>query len=213
MTPSQTSKRSALIFILSFAASSQAFAEYPWGNSYSEFFFHRNTQTPRISLDFDPQDIKDSSFRIASRENRLEDLERLISEGADLNSQSDTGETALMYSARNCSVKAVQTLLKHGAEVNLKNENGRTALTLAAMESCAKVVRLLISHPGTHVKERDNFGKTALDYAKDLAVSEVGGPTYEIVRMLSPSRKIAKNTAKKPSPEPNRSTYPLLSRK
>jgi ankyrin repeat protein len=43
----------------------------------------------------------------------------------------ESGETALMYAARNSNSEVVMVLLDAGAEVNARDKEGRTALSIA----------------------------------------------------------------------------------
>ena len=58
-------------------------------------------------------------------------LETLFKQGADLNSQDDVGETALMLAADHGNATAVQFLLDHHANIHLQNSQGWTALHYA----------------------------------------------------------------------------------
>lgn len=139
---------------------------------------------PRISLDLNAKDNQNSALRIAAREERLEDIEKLIKEGADLNSRSETGVTALMYAARNCSPPVIQLLLREKADVNVRDQDGRGALIYAIKESCLEGAKALLQTQGLRWREKDRQGMTALDYAEDMAVTEVDGPAVEILRLL-----------------------------
>jgi ankyrin repeat protein len=132
----------------------------------------------------DPQDILNSAFRIAAREERLGDMESLLAQKADINACSDEGETALMYAARNCSTITAKILLAHEADVNIEDKEGRTALIYAAQDSCASVIEILLRDPKTHTKHRDNFGKAAIDYARENATLDVSGPPIESIQLL-----------------------------
>ncbi len=107
-----------------------------------------------------------------------------LQEGADINSTSDTGVTALMYASQGCFPKVVAFLLRHGAEVNLRDSRGRTALMYASRACCLKAVRLLLSHPKTRVRLKDKAGRTAENYAKTRTTLEVDGPAFEIINLL-----------------------------
>jgi ankyrin repeat protein len=161
-----------------------SFALPAWQNGFPSWFNQRKAPNRIVSIDFDPQNQLNTSFRIAIRENRLENAKHFLIQGAEIDSRSPEGETALMYAARNCSDKAVTFLLKHKVDFNLKDEDGRTALIYATRESCVKVVRLLMKFPSLETKAKDSMNKTALDYAYKSSVLEVGGPAEAIIRIL-----------------------------
>ncbi len=100
----------------------------------------------------------------ASENGRLEDVQYLISKGADANSESrKTGRTALMRAAENGHARVVEFLIQKGASINMKSKySGKTALMRAAQFGQVKVVRLLLDH-GADVNLRSSVsGKTAL---------------------------------------------------
>lgn len=149
----------------SYAYPSDGFAHFPswdWGGPSGGF--GSGNHGLLYSVETDPQKILNSSFRIASREGRLKNMAELLNKGAELNSVSDEGWTALMYASRNCSEKAVRFLLERKADVNLADRYGRTALIYAAMNGCLPVVRVLGAVPGLAFEARDKLGNRAIDY-------------------------------------------------
>ncbi len=158
---------------------SSARADYFYGD-----FLRRPQEQPVISLSLDPKDILNSSFRIAAREGRVDDMRKLLEKGANIDSQSDQGETALIYASRNCSIPVVQFLLEHKADPNLKNRLERTALIYAAMGECFPVVKLLTQDGSAWIEGRDRFGKSALDYAIEESETDVAGPSANTVDLL-----------------------------
>jgi ankyrin repeat protein len=163
------------------------YGDYNYGNyvsNYSGYYSRKQSPPPVISLSLDPQDILNSAFRVAAREERLDDMEHLLAQHADINACSDTGETALMYAARNCSTVTVKVLLSHEADVNIQDREGRTALIYAAQDSCAPVIELLLKSPQIRVKHRDSFDKAAIDYARESAELDVSGQPIEAIEAL-----------------------------
>lgn len=138
-----------------------------WAGSDSE---------PIVSLSLDPKENTNNGFRLAAREDRLDQLQSFLREGADINSVADDGQTALMIASRNCSPKLVGYLLTKGADVNVQDRQGRTALMLAAGGDCLPIVIALTAVPGVKIKIRDHQWRTAYDYA---------GRGFQIVDALS----------------------------
>ena len=69
----------------------------------------------------------------------------LINAGADVNSEDDSGTTALMLAAENNTEIVVASLLEKGADVNKKDAGGGSALIRAASDGNPKVVKLLLN--------------------------------------------------------------------
>ena len=162
-----------------------------WSTTFSDYYppswgsgGGRSSGSLVISLDLDPQNIINSSFRIAVRESRLKDAQKFLARGAELDSRSGSGETALMYAARNCSEKMVDFLLNQGANVNAVDEEGRTPLIFAARESCSNVVAALVRARGIKLEMRDQTKKTALEYAQETDLLEVGGRSEQIIYLI-----------------------------
>jgi len=177
------------ILILVFQAT-LALAYYdPYGgynNSYSRYGGSQQNQV--ISLDFNQKDILNSSFRIAAREGRLTDLQTDVLQGASINSLDDEGQTALMYSARNCTTATASFLLRRGADPNVQDQMGRSALMYAVMESCLPIVHMLLKGRRTSLNVEDRSGRTAFNYAEDAASLDVDGPSVDIKRLLHRAR-------------------------
>jgi ankyrin repeat protein len=166
--------------------SALALAYYdPYGSRYGSYSRYGSSQPNQvISLDFDQKDILNSSFRIAAREDRLTDLQTDFLQGAGVNSLDDEGQTALMYTARNCTTSTAHFLLRKGADPNIQDKTGRTALMYATMESCLPVVRMLLHVHRTSLTLEDGARRTALNYADDAASLDVDGPSVAIKRLI-----------------------------
>lgn len=168
-----------------------------WMTSYSDYSYSSYSgrsgggESVVISLDLDPQNSLDRSFRVSVREGRLADATRLFVKGVEINSGSDNGDTALMYASRNCSSKLVNFLLSHGADVNAVNLEGKTPLIFAVRESCTRVVELLLKKPEIKMDVKDQSRKTALDYAGETALLEVDGPSQKIIQMIEEAKQRA----------------------
>lgn len=70
----------------------------------------------------------------------------LIKAGADLNAQSENGETALMIAARNGRTEAAELLIKAGANLHSKDKDGYTAIRTAIGFINNDIVGLLLIH-------------------------------------------------------------------
>lgn len=96
-------------------------------------------------------------------------VKTLITQGADVNFQTEQWSSPLFYAAARGSVPIVKTLIKHGADVNLRDDveyHKTNALITAATYKHADVVKVLIEH-GADVNVKTDCGNTALDAARD----------------------------------------------
>ena len=55
-------------------------------------------------------------------------VKMLLDAGAEINAQTNDGETALMTAARWYNRKTIQLLIENGADVDIKDNEGKTAL-------------------------------------------------------------------------------------
>ena len=76
-------------------------------------------------------DRKNRALIEAARRGDHDYMDLLIVTGADVNSTSSTGYTALMYALEKHQVRCIEMLVEAGANVNKKNNGGITALDLA----------------------------------------------------------------------------------
>ncbi|NEO84388.1 MAG: ankyrin repeat domain-containing protein [Spirulina sp. SIO3F2] len=97
---------------------------------------------------------------------KVDDLERvqaLLNRGVDPNSVVHTN-TALTYAARDGHLAIAQLLIKQGANVNWIDGEGVTPLILSSFKGHVALTQLLLEH-GADVSVRDQWNRTALDYA------------------------------------------------
>jgi ankyrin repeat protein len=102
---------------------------------------------------------------VAANHASLRVVDYLIRKGADVNAQSDGGETALMLAARGMDEQAVvnttHLLLAAGANPNLVSGGGNSVLMEAAYSGHAAVIKLLIE-AGAQVNHENQYNETAL---------------------------------------------------
>lgn len=92
----------------------------------------------------------------------IETMRLLLEAGSPVDTQSDTGETALMLAIEPSDVKL---LLDHGALINQVNHQGWTAVMIAAYRGNTESVRVLLDH-GTSLDVQSGAGDTALTLAQ-----------------------------------------------
>ncbi len=83
---------------------------------------------------------------MASQAGHAQVVAALLAAGADANSATATGATALMLAARSGNTETVTRLVENGADINAKEKGfGQTALMVAAGLDRADVVKLLMA--------------------------------------------------------------------
>ena len=110
----------------------------------------------------------------------VDELQRLVDCGIDINARNQKGQTTLMLAAAEGQAPVVTWLVTRGAALDQKAKYGLSALMLAVVRGHADVVREL-AHAGANVSLRGTgppgfSGKTALDLAVargDLEMIEI----------------------------------------
>jgi len=117
-------------------------------------------------------------FYNAISEERVDVIEALIRNGADVNVKDEYGRTPLRRAAQFCQKKIVELLIANGADVNAADSKyGATPLFQAVMNGDIEVVKILVA-AGADVKAKTKDGYTPLCYAV------VYNDTAEIVEFL-----------------------------
>ncbi|XP_072398856.1 protein fem-1 homolog A-like [Diabrotica undecimpunctata] len=93
---------------------------------------------------------------------KLEVVQTLLYNGADINAVSDTGSTAVRSACYMTHFEIVKYLVNHGADINRANFNGGTCL-INSVQSTPLCAFLLKN--GANVNARDIQNKSALHYA------------------------------------------------
>jgi len=81
---------------------------------------------------------------LAAESGKLESIEVLIEEGADVNEQDEEGRTPLIWAVKGNRTFAAQMLIERSAHLDLATRHGVTALGLAAKRGFQEMVQLLI---------------------------------------------------------------------
>ena len=103
----------------------------------------------------------------AVTDGNLEELERLIIAGADVNSADQDEMTPLHYAVDRGLFDAATVLIQHSANVNAQNSDGETPLTLAVTCEHEELVRLLLEH-GADKTLKGEHSTGALDIMNDI---------------------------------------------
>lgn len=74
----------------------------------------------------------------------MDQLERVIAEGYDLDAQDDTGQTALYKAVTIDRADMIRLLLHNGADATIVANNGFSPLSIAAQNGANDIIRLLV---------------------------------------------------------------------
>ncbi|MEQ1529914.1 MAG: ankyrin repeat domain-containing protein, partial [Methylococcales bacterium] len=87
-----------------------------------------------------------SPLHLACYHGEIDDVDIMITAGADLNLPGDIGDTPLHCAVRMQREDIVEKLLTAGAKHDLKNDYGDTPLDIAEREGNQKIISLLKGH-------------------------------------------------------------------
>lgn len=91
-------------------------------------------------------------------------VEALLAAGAPVDAVDRSGNTALIFAARDGRLDIAVLLIGHGAQIDRQDDEKVTALIIAAFRGHDSIVDLLLDQ-GAAVDIRDRWRRTALDYA------------------------------------------------
>ncbi|KAM0665111.1 hypothetical protein ACQRIU_005372 [Beauveria bassiana] len=104
-----------------------------------------------------------AQLRSAARRGNLEDTKAAVERGANVNSRSMDGKTALHEAAYQGHADVVEFLLaRPDVEVNTFDSYGRTPLHEAAQQGREKILKFLLARPDVDVNTFDIYGRTPL---------------------------------------------------
>jgi ankyrin repeat protein len=120
-----------------------------------------------------------SDLHYAARDGDLAAVQKLVSEGADVNLQDKHGWTPLHFAAQALSEDVAAYLLAHGAAVDTEDRHGNTPLFRAtfAWLGDGAIIRALRA-AGADPKKRNKSGVSPVMLARTIA-------NYDIARFYS----------------------------
>ncbi|KAF5656484.1 ankyrin repeat-containing protein [Fusarium heterosporum] len=145
------------------------------GLHLASFFGLSNVADTLLRLEHSP-DLKDTHKRrplwYAAQNGNKDVFELLLLAGADVNTASYDGWTALHIAARGGYLEVIEKLLEVGADINATTSDRRTAIHIAATGGHLKVVEKLLE-VGADVNAANYNGMTALLWAATGGYLEV----------------------------------------
>ena len=102
----------------------------------------------------------------------LEEVERLLTAGADINSQDRYGMTCLIHTAREGRLETTKLLIENKASVNIKDKYGETALHYVSLRRHREIVKLLLQS-GADPNIKDKNGESTLFLASEKGYIEI----------------------------------------
>jgi hypothetical protein len=147
---------------------------WSWGPKFTRVSIKLRQSDPNMQQNEDvsswyARDV-DMALLAAIKGERLEVVERLLEQGADVNTVSFMqGWTALMRASGDKRLDVMELLLKKGADINAKDRDGATALIRVSSygsrdSGYLEVVKLLLEK-GADINVKESGGKTALMWA------------------------------------------------
>ncbi len=118
-----------------------------------------------------------TDLHIAARLNLPVPTRSLLTQGAEVNAQDNTGITPLHWAAVKDASATAEVLLKQGAKVNAKTNTGITPLHWAAVKDASATAEVLLKQ-GAKVNAKTNTGWTPLY----LAERKNASATAEVLR-------------------------------
>lgn len=87
--------------------------------------------------------VDDTLLHLVARTGAVEDIEILVSAGANINVEGDLGNTPLHQAAMMGKLDAVKTLLKLGADPQVKNEFNESVIEVARLGGYTEIIELI----------------------------------------------------------------------
>ena len=136
---------------------------------------------PKIEEAVEPQpDVGESSdgrsLLSASRSGHLDIIQRILSDGSDVNERDKRLRTLLDAASKQGGLEIARTVIDYGADVDSRDDSGLTPLHTAARHGHIDVVRLLLDN-GADKNASQRRGYTSLHLAS-------ASGHYEIVELL-----------------------------
>ena len=111
------------------------------------------------------QESIDYRLRRGAEDRDFTKVKQALVDGADINSKTSRGRTALIYACdHKASPQIAKFLIDNGADLEAQEEDKETALTCASIYGDLSIVKYLID-AGADVNKKGGYGKTPLHFA------------------------------------------------
>jgi uncharacterized protein len=108
----------------------------------------------------DPESREQALIAAAER-GAVEDVKRLLAEGAGLDGRDARGRTALLVAAIHNRIEAARVLIAAGADVNAKDYQNDSPFLFAGAEGRLDILRMTLA-AGADLRSTNRYGGTAL---------------------------------------------------
>ncbi|XP_039256583.1 BRCA1-associated RING domain protein 1-like isoform X2 [Styela clava] len=129
-------------------------------------------KTPKTPRSTKKNKRGETLLHIAAMKGKIDDMKKLIEEGADLNAKDNAGWTPLHEACNHGHIDAVRQLLESGVLVNTPGYEDETALMDAVLNRHLAIVELLLQY-GADTSLRNSHGQTAFDLAIDRNIKDL----------------------------------------
>jgi ankyrin repeat protein len=118
---------------------------------------------PLLGMNTNQTDLNEKLIE-ASKNYNIQEVRRLIKDGADVNARNKYDNTPLIWATHNSKLEAIKLLIQNGANVNTQNRDGDTPLLWAACNNNLDTIKLLVQN-GANVNTQNRDGDTPLLWA------------------------------------------------
>lgn len=122
---------------------------------------------PSFASNHTADELNDTSDNLIEAVSNIDliSLNVLLSEGANIDTVDQNGNTPLMIAAKIGNIRMVRILLAHSPDIDKRNEDGNTALMVAAEYGQSVVAEHLIAN-GASINAENAIGYSPLEIAK-----------------------------------------------
>lgn len=134
----------------------------------------QTSQTLPLEIQTKEEKVKmmNQQLIIAAEQEDVEQVLKLLKDGADINATDEHGRTAVMAAIYKNKTDTVKALIQKGANINIRDEKLNNVLLYAGAEGMVDIVKIAID-AGADTKLTNRFGGTALIPAAERGHVEV----------------------------------------